>query len=60
MVSMMGTSLCTGSLRFLARVNTHKQPENIQFTCIEMSRQFLVYGDHTSNEAWVLTLRCPR
>ena len=54
-----GSSPRTGNIRFLTRVNTRKQPENTQFPCIEMSRQFLVYGGHTSNEAWVLTLRRP-
>ena len=52
-----GSSPHTGSLRFLARVNTHKQPENIQFPYVEMSTQFLGYGGHTSDEAWVLTLQ---
>lgn len=32
-------------------------PKNIQFPCIEMSRQSLVYGGHTLSGVWVLTLR---
>jgi hypothetical protein len=53
----MGSSSCAGSIHFSTRDNTHKQPENIQFPCIEMSRQSLAYGGHTSIEVWVLTLR---
>ena len=34
-------------------------PKNIQFPCVEMNRQFLVYGGHTLSGAWVLTLQCP-
>ena len=34
-------------------------PKNIQLSCVEMSRQSLAYGGHTSNETWVLTLQHP-
>ena len=47
MVSMMGTSLCTGSLHFLARGDARKQSEKYPVPCVEMSIQFLGYGDHT-------------
>ena len=57
-VGLNGSSPLAGSSDFLTRDNTHKQPENIQFPCcVEMSRQFLAYGGHTSIEVWVLTLR---
>ena len=44
---------------FLAGSNARKQPGKCLLSCIEISRQFLVYGGHTSNEAWVLTLQHP-
>ena len=52
-----GSSPHAGSIHFLARGETRKQPKNNQLPT-KMSRQFLAYGGHTSNEAWVLTLQC--
>jgi hypothetical protein len=52
-----GSSPRTGNIRFLTRHYASRQPEKYSVSYIEMSRQFLVYGGHTSNEAWVLTLR---
>ena len=46
----MGSSPRTGNIRILTMANTRKQPEKYSVSCIEMSRQFLVYGGHTLNE----------
>ena len=64
---------CTAGLQGLGRAHPHVQgayaswlgimpvssPKNIQFPCVEMNRQFLVYGDHAPRGVWVLTLQCP-
>ena len=42
-----GSSLHTRNSHFPTRGKALEQPENIQFP-VEMSRQFLTYGDHAS------------
>ena len=46
----IGSSSRAGSIRFLTRHYASRQPEKYSVSCIEMSRQFLVYGGHTLNE----------
>ena len=48
--NVAGSSPRTGNIRFLTRYYASRQPEKYSVSCIEMSRQFLVYGGHTLNE----------